>query len=139
MGARRALYLLIAAAPACTAAGGDSAPEGFVVVGTTPDPGAEDALETTDPELRVSASADPVTCTEESLLFAGVNEDGSVAFVPPYSITLEDDGSRIRFVREDTLPRGYRYAVVVERGGSATCTDVDGRALEAYGFTFYVP
>ena len=139
MGARGALYFLIVAAPACATSGGDSAAEGFVVVGTTPDPGADDALETTDPELRVSASADPVTCTEESLIFAGISEDGAVAFVPPYSITLEDDGSRIRFMREDTLPRGYRYAVVVQSGGSATCTDVDGRALEAYGFEFYVP
>lgn len=144
MGAGRALLCflslpLAAAAPGCATEVEDTASDEFIVVGTTPDVDAADAVETTDPELRVNAEADPMTCTEDSLEFVGINDDGTVAFEVPYSVTLEDDGSRIRFVRERTLPTGYRYAVVVKTGGATACTDVDGRPLQPYGFEFYVP
>ncbi len=49
--------------------------------------------------------ADPVSCTGESLIFAGISEDGAVAFAPPYSITPEWDVIRHPVKRPDQRAR----------------------------------
>jgi len=110
-----------------------------VVAGSEPEAGAEDVTVATQPEFVVSAAADAATCTVDSLSFHAIGDDGGVLFDVPYSIVLESEGSRIRFLHDDPLLEGFRYAAYVNTQAETICTDVDGRALEAYGMEFYVP
>jgi len=117
----------------------DTAVDAFVVVGTSPDPGAEDATAATQPELRVNAEADAAACTTSSLSFHAISDDGAVLFEVDYTISIEEGGSKIRFLHDGGLAEGYRYAVYVDAQAETACADTDGRALVPYGLEFFVP
>jgi hypothetical protein len=138
-GAALLAALMAALMAGCVGDTGDTGIDAFVVTGTTPDPGADDATPATQPEFRVNSPAEPADCAEESLNFVALNDDGSVAFRVDYNVVLESGGYRIRFLHDEPLREGYRYAVLVNTGGATTCTDIDGRPLVAYGMEFTVP
>ena len=117
----------------------DTAVDGFVVVGSSPDPGAEDATAATQPELRVNAEADAAACTANSLSFNAISDDGAVLFEVDYIISIEEGGSKIRFLHDGGLSEGYRYAVYVNAQAETVCVDTDGRELVPYGLEFFVP
>jgi len=123
----------------CGAKDEDTAIDAFVVVGTTPDPGVEDATAATQPELRVNAEADAAACTVDSLSFSAISDDGTVLFDVEYAITIEESGSKIRFNHDGGLSEGFRYAVYVNTRAETACADVDGRPLVPYGLEFFVP
>ena len=113
---------------------------GFVVAAVVPVDGEEEVTESSNPELRVSAAADPVTCTEESVRLVGVTgaESNVVAREVDYVLSFPDIGMKIAIEPEGVLTNGYWYMVTV-RSGAWGCTDTHGRVIAPFSSRFYVP
>ncbi|MFH1469188.1 MAG: Ig-like domain-containing protein [Pseudomonadota bacterium] len=140
MAARRSLPVLITLAVCAGCSEEDTQVEdtGFRVAAVVPVDGDEAAVESTNPELRVSAFADPTTCTEETVRLVAVDEGNTVVRELRYSLSFPDNGRKIRLDHTDPLARGYWYMITV-RSGTWGCTDTDQRMIRPFASSFYVP
>ncbi len=144
MAARRALPALIITtlAPLVLGCPGPEAPAGqdtgFRVVAVVPLDDDEYAIESVKPELRVTAYADPGSCTAESVRLATVGEGNSVVQELDYVLSFPDNGRKIRVEPDGALPNGYWYMLTV-RSGTWGCTDTNGRMIEPFASRFFVP
>ncbi len=143
MAARHALPgLTLAAAALLVACGDPIEPElrdtGFRVVAVVPLDDDEYAIESVNPELRVTAYADPTSCTPETVRLVAVGEGNSVVREVAYELTFPDNGRKIRMEPEHALANGYWYMVTV-RSGIWGCTDTNGRMIAPFASRFFVP
>lgn len=88
-------------------------------------------------ELRLSAAADPETCTADNLGVVALTEEGFAAFEVDVSVELVDNGNKASLTPVSELISGYSYAYVV-RAGSAACMDLEGRLLQPFYAEFTV-
>ena len=143
MAARRSLPVLIGLSLLATATG---CPEeeppgedtGFRVAAVVPVDGDEATVESANPELRVSAYADPTTCTEQTVRLVGVAEGNTVVREVETTLAFSDNGRKIRLEHSDPLARGYWYMITV-RSGSQGCTDTNQRMIAPFASSFFVP
>lgn len=111
---------------------------GFRVVAVVPLDDDEYAIESVNPELRVTAYADPSSCTVASVNIAAVGEGNSVVRELDYSLSFPDNGRKIRIEPERALANGYWYMLTV-RSGVWGCTDTNGRMIQPFASRFFVP
>jgi hypothetical protein len=95
-------------------------------------------VESANPELRLSATADPTTCDVDSILLVGVADGNSVVREIDYDLSFPDNGRKIRIEPAGTLANGYWYMITV-RSGTWGCTDTTGRMIAPFASRFYVP
>ncbi len=111
---------------------------GFRVVAVVPLDHDENAIESTNPELRVSAYADPSSCTTSTVHLAVVADGNSVVDDVNYELSFPDNGRKIRLEPDHALPNGYWYMLTV-RSGVWGCTDTNGRMIAPFASRFFVP
>jgi hypothetical protein len=111
---------------------------GFYVATVVPVDGDEATVESANPELRVSAYADPTTCTVQTVRLVGVAEGNTVVREVDYTLTFSDNGRKIRLEHSAPLARGYWYMLTV-RSGSTGCTDTSQRMIAPFASSFFVP
>lgn len=114
----------------------------FVVVGCSPDDGADDVGEAAVPELRFSKPADPVACDTAAIRLDAVDGAGRVLSNVPYTPVFSASDEKLQLTHDVALPRGYTYAVSVATAASPTdlgCAAADGTPAEPYVFSFTVP
>jgi hypothetical protein len=95
-------------------------------------------VESANPELRVTAYADPTSCTTDSVRLVAVGEGNSVVREISTLLSFPDNGRKIRIEPEGTLANGYWYMITV-RSGVWGCTDTNGRMIAPFASRFYVP
>ncbi len=131
-----ALALLLAAA--CAPPPPLEVDPGFVVVGSSPEDGTEDVVESHLPELRFNEVSDPDTCTTSSVRLDALHEDDTVAFAVEADLERVDDGVKLRLAPYEPMPNGWWYALTV-RDGADGCTSVGGDAVRPFRARFFVP
>jgi hypothetical protein len=139
--AHRALPI-IGLSALCAGCGGEDDPPtedtGFFVAAVVPLDGDQVVVESANPELRVSANADPESCTADTIRLVAVGEGNAVVREPAYTVSFPDNGRKIRIEPEETMARGYWYMIAV-RSGDWGCTDTDGRMIAPFTSSFFVP
>ena len=140
---RPARILIPLCAPMGLAACGepDEAPArdtGFHVAAVVPLDGDQEVVESANPELRVSAYADPTSCTPETVRLVGVDGGNSVVRELDYVVSFPDNGRKIRLEPTGIFANGYWYMLTV-RSGDWGCTDTNGRMIDPFASRFFVP
>ena len=95
-------------------------------------------VESANPELRVTAYADPTSCNTDSVRLVAIGEGNSVVREVASLLSFPDNGRKIRIEPEGTLANGYWYMITV-RSGVWGCTDTNGRMIAPFASRFYVP
>jgi len=134
----RALATLALAAAACSHPVEDLQDTGFRVAAVVPLDDDMAVVESANPELRVTAYADPIACNTDTVRLVGVDEGNSVTRSVDYLVSFPDNGRKIRIEPEGTLANGYWYMIAL-RSGSTGCTDTNGRVIQPFASRFYVP
>ncbi len=111
---------------------------GFSVVGSAPEDGTEDAVESQQPELRFNAVTDPARCDADTLRLDALHDDDTVAFRVDAVIESVDGGVKLRLVPDAPMPTGWRYALTV-RDGDDGCASIDGDVVRPFRAVFTVP
>ncbi len=111
---------------------------GFRIAAVVPLDLDQAVVESAHPELRVTAYADPTSCTDDSVRLVAVEEGNSVVRDIDFVISFPDNGRKIRMEPEPTLANGYWYMITV-RSGIWGCTDTSGRMIQPFASRFYVP
>jgi len=111
---------------------------GFRVVAVVPLDDDEYAIESVNPELRVTAYADPTSCDRDAVRLVSVGEGNSVVREISYELSFPDNGRKIRMEPEHALANGYWYMITV-RSGVWGCTDTNGRMIAPFAARFFVP
>jgi hypothetical protein len=141
MAAHRALpglTALLLLAPGCQEDDPSTGDTGFRVNTVVPLDEDQSVVESANPELRVTAYADPTSCDTDSIRMVAISEGNSVVREIDYELSFPDNGRKIRIEPEGTLANGYWYMITV-RSGVWGCTDTNGRMIAPFASRFYVP
>jgi hypothetical protein len=129
---------LVLASLGCPATEPDIEDTGFRVAAVVPLDDDQAVVESANPELRVTAYADPVSCDTDSVRLVAVADGNSVVRDIDYELSFPDNGRKIRIEPSGTLATGYWYMITL-RSGDWGCTDTNGRVIAPFASSFYVP
>jgi len=130
--------LTLVALAGCAGAADTAVDPGFLVAAVVPEDGDDDVVRSVNPALRVNASADPATCTTDTVRLVRVTAGDAVASEVECTLSFPDDGLKIKLDPVGGLTSGYGYMLTV-RSGTSGCTDTDRRVVRPFASRFFVP
>lgn len=130
--------VLAVACLGCPSADPSVEDSGFRVAAVVPLDDDQAVVESANPELRVTAYADPSSCDTDAVRLVAVADGNSVVRDIDYTVSFPDNGRKIRIEPSGTLANGYWYMITV-RSGDWGCTDTDGRMIAPFASSFFVP